>query len=96
MLLKWEKAEGDRMMCASGGYSEWRMVESTSTEDNGSTPVFVLVRIMEDTSGNRAGVQVGEFYEIDAAYAVAQLVEDGKVIEYPIGEVDPSLPKDRM
>ena len=82
MQLTWTKANGERLMEASGAYSEWRIMVSTCAEDNGHAEVYVLVRIMLNDKDERVGVQVGEFYDIECGFSVAQLVEDGKVVDY--------------
>ena len=82
------------MESSIGEYSEWRMIDAEPASRNGTEVVYVLVRIMLNDAGAKEGVQVGEFYEREAAEYVAQLVEDGKFIDYP-DEPDSPIPPGR-
>lgn len=84
MKLTWNKDnERGVMTWARGEYSEWRLIEQNPIGRNGADNVFILVRIMINQQGQKEGVQVAELYDRHTAHLIAQLVEDGKVVEYP-------------
>ena len=84
MKLKWEDdVQGGIMKWSKGEYSEWRLMPPIVDPDTEKPPIYVLVRIMLNPQHKKEGVQVGEFYDIETAYKVAQLVEDGKIVDYP-------------
>ncbi len=91
MKLIWNKDnERGVMTWTKGEYSEWRLIEQNPATRNGTDTVYILVRIMGNTEGNKEGVQVGELYDRMTAHLIAQLIEDGKAVEYPKEPVEQS------
>lgn len=82
MELEWnESEEGNILLWSRGEYSEWRLIENPPVSRNGNRTVYILIRIMVNQKGGREGVQVGEFFEKNAAFLVAQLIEDGEIVK---------------